>query len=92
MSISAMVLGSILLPLIGSVNPARAYPDPYGRQRNPYGTQRQYQRNQGWSSGDYFGSPMPQQNNYNQRPSNYRPGLNNNLRYTPNDCAVYVNC
>ena len=41
-------------------------------------------------------APMPRQNNYNnnynQRPSNYQPGLNNNLRYTPNDCAVYVNC
>jgi hypothetical protein len=59
-----------------------------------YGPQNQNQerimRGNGWSSGDYFGSPMQQ-----QRPQNapsYQPGLQNNINYRQGDCSKYINC
>lgn len=60
-----------------------------------YGPQNQYQQRimqqSGWSSGDYFGSPIRQQQpqgNY----GSYEPGLGRNINYQANDCARYVNC
>ena len=60
-----------------------------------YGPQNRYEerimRGNGWSSGDYFGAPL-QQRQQPQPPSNYQPGLNNNIRYRSNSCAMYLNC
>ena len=54
--------------------------------------QRRQMRLNGWSSGDYFGGPQIRQPSLNQRPYNYQPGLQRNIRYRQNDCALYVNC
>jgi hypothetical protein len=53
--------------------------------------QMNYQRSNGWSSGDYFGPAryqQPQRSPY----GSYTPGLNNNVRYQPNSCATYLYC
>lgn len=57
----------------------------------PSQQQQRQQRNNGWSSGDYFGAPQQpriQQNPY----GGYTPGLQHNTRYRQGSCATYLNC
>ena len=79
----AIPFAIVLTSLINSPAPASAQWNDY----TPY-QQRQMRRN-GWSSGDYFGESQIRQQ---RRPSNYQPGLDRNIRYRSNDCAIYVNC
>lgn len=70
------------------VEPAAAQWGSYGLSQQ----QLQQQRGNGWSSGDYFGAP--QQPRIQQQPfgGGYVPGLQNNVRYRQNSCAMYLNC
>jgi len=70
------------------VEPATAQWGAYGLSQQ----QLQQQRGNGWSSGDYFGAP--QQPRMQQQPygGGYTPGLQHNMRYRQNSCAMYLNC
>ena len=46
----------------------------------------------GWSSGDYFGAPRQPRIQQQPYSSGYTPGLQNNIRYRQNSCAMYLNC
>jgi len=69
--------------------------EPAAAQWGSYGLSQQQllqQRGNGWSSGDYFGAPR--QPRIQQQPygGGYTPGLQNNIRYRKNSCAMYLNC
>jgi hypothetical protein len=69
--------------------------EPAAAQWGSYGLSQQQlrqQRGNGWSSGDYFGAP--QQPRIQQQPygGGYMPGLQHNMRYRQNSCAMYLNC
>ena len=87
------LIGIIFIPSLSLIKPANS--NPYN-QYYPYQNRNNYQRSQGWSDGDFFGTPPSRrrQSSYDDysRPSNYQPGLNNNIRYRQNDCAIYINC
>ena len=79
-----------VLSIVGSI------PQPAAAQWGSNGLspqQLQHQRGNGWSSGDYFGSPRQPSL---QQPQPYggssNPGLENNLRYRQGSCAMYLNC
>ena len=87
------LIGIIFIPSLSLIKPANS--NPYN-QYYPYQNRNDYQGSQGWSDGDFFGTPPSsrRQSSYDNysRPSNYQPGLNNNIRYRQNDCAIYINC
>ena len=80
----------ILIPLVALFSSLNA--DPVSAQWNDYNSNRQLQLRPhgGWSSGDQFNNHLMRERS--PRPYNYQPGLQHNIRYRQNDCALYVNC
>jgi hypothetical protein len=79
----------LLSPLV-SAPAATAYPLLWGESQLSQ-RQERYQRGQGWSSGDYFGSAQaPSRNPGLLLP--YQPGMQNNIHYMFNSCSRYVGC
>jgi len=55
--------------------------------------QEHYQRNSGWSDGDYFGSqPYRRTQPQSYGGGFYNPGLQNNIHYRQNSCSQYIGC
>ena len=55
-------------------------------------SQQNFQRGNGWSSGDYFGPRLTPSRPQVSSPSSYPPGLQQNLRYRSNSCSQFINC
>jgi len=55
-------------------------------------SQQNFQRGNGWSSGDYFGPRLMPSRPQVSSPSSYQPGLQHNLRYRSNSCSQFVSC
>lgn len=69
--------------------------EPAAAQWGSYGLSQQqlrHQRGNGWSSGDYFGAPQHPRIQQQTYGGGYMPGLQHNMQYRHNSCAMYLNC
>lgn len=55
-------------------------------------SQQNFQRGNGWSSGDYFGPRLMPSRQEMSLPGAYQPGLQHNLRYRPDSCSQFISC
>jgi hypothetical protein len=55
-------------------------------------SQQNFQRGNGWSSGDYFGPRLTPSRPQLSSPGAYQPGLQHNLRYRPGSCSQFISC
>lgn len=55
-------------------------------------SRQNFQRGNGWSTGDYFGSRLTPSRSQASSPGSYPPGLQQNLRYRSDSCSQFIHC
>lgn len=89
------VIASLLVTAASIAAMSPSLIQPAAAQWGAYGLSQQQlreQRGNGWSSGDYFGAPQLPRQEAQPYGDSYIPGMQNNVRYRQNSCAIYINC